>query len=35
MVKHDMLKVKSECVKDLLNERKINLAEYLEKGIDK
>ena len=35
MVKHDMHLVKSERVKELMNERRINLAEFLEKGIVK
>ena len=35
MVKHDMHLVRSERVKELMNERKLNLAEYLEKGIVK
>ena len=35
MVKHDMRLVKSERVKELMNERRINLAEFLEKGIVK
>ena len=35
MVKHDMQKITNERIHELTNERKINLAEYLEKGIDK
>ena len=35
MVKHDMHLIRSERVKELMNERKLNLAEYLEKGIVK
>lgn len=35
MVKHDMQKVTNERVSELSHERKVNLAEFLEKGIDK
>ena len=35
MVAHDMKKITNERIHELTNERKINLAEYLEKGIDK
>ena len=35
MVKHDMQKVTNERVNELSHERKVNLAEFLEKGIDK
>ena len=35
MVKHDMRKITNERINELTNERKVNLAEYLEKGIVK
>ena len=35
MVKHDMKKITNERINELTNERKVNLAELLERGIDR